>query len=195
MRKRDRQIPPELRDQWERDRAKKAERKRMRALARMQGVAELSSMSKSARGKQKVLSGARFQGNTIFAERVEDMSVLEELIRALLDHLEMKNLVLPSKSKEWRKRAHLLAEAFNLKSKSKGKGEGRCMTLTKTTRSGVGVNERTISWLVNGDNGESVHTPGRAARAIRHRDGDEVGKTAPRLSESNIGFKLLQQMG
>jgi R3H domain len=197
MRKKDRHIPPELRDQWDRDRAKKAEHKHARALARTQEAIDLSSTPKSSRGKQQVLGGARFQGDTLYTDRIHDMSTLEQLIRTFLDNLDAKNMVLPPKGKEWRKRAHILADVFSLKSKSKGKGEGRFMTLIKTTRSGFGVNERKVSALVNGGNSESYHGSERARlkTTIRHRDGDEVGKMAPRLSESNIGFKLLQQMG
>jgi len=29
----------------------------------------------------------------------------------------------------------------------------------------------------------------------RHREGEEVGKTAPRLDDSNVGFRLLETMG
>ena len=194
MSKKDRHIPPELRDIWNRDREKKADRKRVREIARMRGLADLSPTRKSSRGKDKVLGGARFRGDTLFADRINDLGFLEELIRTFLDNLDAKNLVLPPKGKEWRKRAHSLADAFSLKSKSKGKGDKRYVTLIKTTRSGVRVNEQKVSTLVNGRIGQSNPTSERA-RTIRHRDGDEVGKMAPKLSESNIGFKLLQQMG
>ena len=29
----------------------------------------------------------------------------------------------------------------------------------------------------------------------KHREGDEVGKAAPKIGESNIGFKMLANMG
>jgi R3H domain len=195
MRKKDRDIPPELHDQWERDRAKKADRKRLRTLTRLQSAENASPTRRSSRRNENVLGGARVQGNTVYADRVNTLSVLEELIRKFLGNLDMMQLVLPPKGKDWRKRAHLLAEAFNLKSKSTGKGEGRFMTLIKTTRSGISINERKIFRLVGGDNGEGFKASHGGAKPVRHRDGDEVGKMAPRLSGSNVGFKLLQQMG
>ena len=194
LRKKDRVIPSRLRDRWERDRAKKAELKRIRALSRMQAAADLSPMRKSSKRKEKVLGGARFLGNTLYVDRVADMNTLEQFIRTFLATLELDKMVLPPKGKEWRKRAHSVALAFNLRSKSEGKGDGRFITLIKTTKSGVNVNQRKVSRLINGDIGEG-NAPERGPTKIRPRDGDEVGKMAPRLSNSNVGFKLLQQMG
>ena len=217
-RKQDRVIPPELRDQWERDRAKKAERKRIRALARIQGAADLSRTRKSSRRVQQVFGGARFQGDTLYVEHISDMTALVEMIRTFVDNLETSKMVLPPKTKKWRQRAHLFAGAFHLKSVSAGNGDGRFMTLTKTTRTGVKVNERKVSflitgnkgggktrsganvnarkvsWLTNGNNGGG-NTSEKGGSRVRPRDGEEVGMMAPRLSDSNVGFKLLQQMG
>ncbi|KAF8493604.1 hypothetical protein JB92DRAFT_2818605 [Gautieria morchelliformis] len=195
MRKKDRHIPPGLRDQWERDRAKKADRKRLRALARLQSAENASPTRRSSRRNEKILGGARVQGRTIYVDHVNTLGVLEELIRKFLGNLDMTQLVLPPKKKDWRRRAHLLAEAFNLMSKSTGKEQRRFMTLIKTTRSGININEKKIYRLVSGDNGEGFKASQGGAKPVRHRDGDEVGKMAPRLSDSNVGFRLLQQMG
>ncbi|KIJ49398.1 hypothetical protein M422DRAFT_225076 [Sphaerobolus stellatus SS14] len=111
-------------------------------------------------------------------------------------------MVLPPKSKDFRRRAHLLADAFNLKSKSQGKGESRFTTFLKSTRSGIQIDERKISMLVRGHSGEGFRMHGQSAKVkpakpvrARQKDGDVVGHAAPKLSDTNIGFKLLQQMG
>jgi hypothetical protein len=96
---------------------------------------------------------------------------------------------------------HEIAMAFNLKSVSKGKGTTRYTILTKTTRSGDQVNEGRIAWLVRrsegrGDSFISEDRKGKGVLKVpRHREGDVVGKAAPRLNGSNVGFRLLEKMG
>lgn len=92
-----------------------------------------------------------------------------------------------------------MAIAFNLKSASNGKGDGRYTTLTKTTGSGIGINESKVRRIVKvkGDN-VFIQPGGKGRNTVvmpRHRDGDEVGKAAPKIGETNIGFKMLASMG
>ncbi|KAF8530398.1 hypothetical protein BU17DRAFT_79155 [Hysterangium stoloniferum] len=193
-RKKDKHIPPNLRDQWERDRAKKAERKQARELERKQATIDgaLSHGGKLLKKQQKLFGkdNARIRGDTLYTGPIDSLGSLETLIRKFISNLELKHLELPPKPKDWRRQVHLLADAFRLKSKSQGKEKARYITLSKTTRSGVAqTNEHKVSRLVGGHSG-------KAARVyVRHKDGDEVGGAAPRLNDTNVGFKLLQQMG
>ncbi|KAG1871371.1 hypothetical protein DFJ58DRAFT_496904 [Suillus subalutaceus] len=36
---------------------------------------------------------------------------------------------------------------------------------------------------------------GRFDTVPRHKDGDEVGKAAPKIGETNVGFRMLASMG
>lgn len=110
-------------------------------------------------------------------------------------------MALPPTNKETRKNVHELAIAFGLKSVSKGKGEARYTTLAKTTRSGVRVDEAKVGKIMRrsggaGARGDSfVDGGGRSGPMPRHREGDEVGKAAPKLTQANIGFRMLALMG
>lgn len=202
-RKKDKHIPAQLQAQWDKDRAKKAEKRREREIARLQEAIEKSPAGKGKlkSKKNKLLAnvGLFFDGDTLHTGEIEDLAVLETIIRKFISSLQLTRMILPPKSKDFRKRAHFLADAFNLKSKSQGKGEDRFTTFVKTTRSGVGINEYKVTQLVKGHSGAGFHVSGKAAKTkpvrVKHRDGDVVGQAAPKLTDTNIGFKLLQQMG
>jgi hypothetical protein len=114
-------------------------------------------------------------------------------------------MILPPMDKESRRRVHLIADCFTLKSVSKGKGKDRYTTLIKTTRSGLNIKEDKVEWILRGaksrgDRGGFSQAWDRRAgddgkKEVRHRDGDVIGAKAEKLDASNIGFKLLQQMG
>lgn len=103
-------------------------------------------------------------------------------------------------AKDARAAVHELATAFNLKSQSKGKGSGRYTTLTKTTRSGVGINEGKVRAILK-RNGVQVSVMTKGGRGggkmgtMKPKEGEEVGKTAPRIDRGNIGFRMLAAMG
>jgi len=110
------------------------------------------------------------------------MSALEELIREFVEDIGGKDsLVLPPMDKQTRANVHQLATAFHLKSKSQGKGDGRFTTLFRTSRTGTGIKEWKVEKLVYGRQRKGL---------TRHREGDEVGKSAPKIGEGNLGFKL-----
>lgn len=180
-------LPAELQAVWDNDRAKKAENKRLRALARLEAAADPLSYNKGGKkGRKAMLAAARLDPTiTVLPNRVVDMATLVEQIRRFVGDIGGPvSMSLPPTDKATRKNIHEMAIAFNLKSVSKGKGDARYTTLTKTTRTGLGVNEGKVAKIarrgatgrggaafVSGDKGK-----GRAAPMPRHKDGDEVGK-------------------
>ncbi|KIM75681.1 hypothetical protein PILCRDRAFT_666166 [Piloderma croceum F 1598] len=198
-RKKGMNIPIELQDQWARDRSKKAENKRARAKARLEAAADpLLPKKGGKKGHKAILAAAKLDPSSSIPERVVDMVTLEQQIRRFLADISGKaTMVLPPMNKESRKQVHELATAFHLKSQSKGKGDGRYTTLMKTTRSGIAIDERKVGRVVK--HGRVFMQPGaKGKNAIimpRHKDGDEVGKAAPKIGEANIGFKMLASMG
>jgi hypothetical protein len=115
------------------------------------------------------------------------LSIVEELIRDFVEDIGGRDaLVLPPMEKPMRAKVHELATAFHLKSRSQGKGDGRFTTLFRTSRTGTVIKEWKIEKLVHGS---------QRRRVVRHKEGEEVGKAAPKIGEGNLGFKLLQQMG
>jgi len=175
---------------WERDRVKKAERKKARHLARLKTDQLTPKERKRQRRKSKheLLQAGLVDPETGLPDSRPDLEVIESLIRKFVDDIGGKeSIVLPPMDKPTRANVHELAKAFNLKSKSQGKGDGRFTTLYKTSRTGIGIKEWKVEKLVYGLS--------KKKRVTGHREGDEVGKSAPKIGEGNIGFKLLQQMG
>ncbi|CAK5275125.1 unnamed protein product [Mycena citricolor] len=195
-------IPHELQEQWDRDRGKKAEYKRNRELARLAAAADpLSAKKGGKKGRKAMKAAARLDPTiTVLPNRVIDMSSLEQQIRRFIGNIGgPQSMTLPPCDKATRKSVHEMAMAFGLSSVSKGKGDSRYTTLTKTTRTGLVVNEKKIGRIVRqgGSRGQEFvqSARGRAPVMPKHRDGDEVGKAAPKISQSNVGFKLLAMMG
>ncbi|KAJ7621039.1 hypothetical protein FB45DRAFT_992151 [Roridomyces roridus] len=182
-------IPAELQDIWDRDRAKKAENKRRRALERLELAADpLAHHKGGKKGRKAMLAAARTDPTiTVLPNRVIDMTTLVQQIRRFVGDIGGPvSMSLPPTDKATRKNIHEMAIAFNLKSVSKGKGDSRYTTLTKTTRTGLRVDERKVGKLARrGGDGRGGAAFGR----------DEVGKAAPKIGQSNIGFKMLALMG
>lgn len=105
--------------------------------------------------------------------------------------------------KESRRRVHLLADAFNLKSKSVGKGGDRRITLIRTTRSGTQIKEGKIRSLLKGRFRSAVFTSphdrragdGAGAKFGKTKEGDVVGHRAEKINAENRGYQLLERMG
>ncbi|KAF7972549.1 hypothetical protein HWV62_17756 [Athelia sp. TMB] len=204
-RQKDKVVPAQLQDQWEQDRAKKAEYKRVRAQARLDAAADAVSFKAGGKkGRKAMRAAAKLDPDSDVPNRITDMFTVEQQIRRFLENIGGKqNMVFPPMDKSSRKQVHELAIAFNLKSQSKGKGSGRYTTLIKTTRSGIGIDERKIRRIVGSASarGGSFMSPvfnsgGRGGGAVpRHKEGDEVGKAAPKIGQSNVGFKMLALMG
>ncbi|KAL0573333.1 squalene synthetase-like protein [Marasmius crinis-equi] len=204
----DKDLPPGLAELWEKDRAKKAERRRERDLEKLMQAAD--PLAKKKGGKKGRKAAARLANLdptiSVLPNRIIDMTTLVQQIRRFLDDIGgPRQMALPPTNKETRKMVHELAQAFNLKSVSKGKGNDRYTTLTKTTRSVSGiVNEKKVGKVVRWGRARGVEFASKedwtddrkkGARMPKHREGDEVGKAAPKINETNVGFRLLAAMG
>lgn len=140
------------------------------------------------------------EARSIAPGAIVDMVSLEAQIRRFVEDVGgRKTLAFPPMDKEMRKRVHEMAEAFGVVSKSKGNGDKRYTTLFKTSRV---VNEGKVKSLMkrNRDKGmgkgkSKGKGKDKGGQLPRHREGDEVGKNASKIGESNIGFKLLASMG
>jgi R3H domain len=167
-------IPEELRGQWERDRAKKAERKRLRELERVAAAVDPFTGHKGGKKARK----ARLAAASAVPMNLE--TVVQHMRRFVADIGGSNTLSLPPMDVEMRKSVHQLAHAFNLKSRSQGKSNNRFTTLMKKTLSGVGVNEKRIARVLGKlPSGHVTHgdrkAKGRAGER-RPRDGEVVGE-------------------
>lgn len=179
-------LPENLRDQWEQDRAKKAENKRKWQVARLEVASDpLTEKKGGKKGLKAMLAAARADpdGPIELPNRIVDLSTLEQQIRRFLENLGgPSSMTLPPCDKETRRKVHLLADAFSLKSASKGNGEKRYTTLTKTSWSGLGeVREGKVRSILREDNGYWAGGRGGKGRVqptslAKHREGEEVGK-------------------
>ncbi|KAJ3553539.1 hypothetical protein NP233_g12622 [Leucocoprinus birnbaumii] len=201
-------LPPELLDQWELDRQRKAERKRERELEKLIAATEPLTRKKGGKkGRKTMMKASSLDPSTINLgpNRIIDLTTLTQQIRRFVNDLSgPQTMSLPPANKETRKNVHELALAFGLKSISKGKGDARYTTLNKTSRSGIG---RIDEWKVQkvlrraggrgarGDSFDSFEDRKKGRIVPKHREGDEVGGTAPKIGEGNIGFKMLAAMG
>ncbi|CAE6448867.1 unnamed protein product [Rhizoctonia solani] len=191
-------IPAELQAQWERDRQKKAENKRLRALQRQVTALE-NSPKRGAGSKAKFL----FNSGPLLT-----LSDVETRLRSFVNNLAQNNMAFPAMDKESRRRIHLMAECFKISTTSKGKGVGRYVTLKRTSRTGIGIDEKKIRRLVNAANeaegGGAVAfnkayyrrvDDGPAKSKIKTQDGEIIGHKAAKIGEDNVGHKLLSKMG
>ncbi|KAH9949094.1 hypothetical protein B0H21DRAFT_730565 [Amylocystis lapponica] len=200
-RRRDRDVPLELKAQWDKDREKKAENKRKRRQDMLEAAADPMAQHKGGKkGRKAMLAAARLDKSVEVPNRVVDFVSLEQQIRRFLADIGgRRTMSLPPADKGTRKKVHELASAFNLKSQSKGDGPGRYTTLTKTSRSGIKINERKIRRILQTETGDWSAPRGNGkvptSSLNKHREGEEVGKEAPKIGESNIGFKMLASMG
>ncbi|EGO00366.1 hypothetical protein SERLA73DRAFT_180944 [Serpula lacrymans var. lacrymans S7.3] len=198
-------IPIELQSQWEKDRLKKAEYKRMRNEARLLAAMDPLTPKKGGKKGRKASLAAALLDDAMPNKVVDLVSLDRQIRRFIADLGGRQEMVLPPMDKSSRKVVHELANAFNLKSMSKGRGKHRYTTLIKTTRTGINVREGKIRGILRRTGGGRFDRPddrgsgkGKGtdrAQAPRHRDGDEVGKAAPKIGENNIGFKMLASMG
>jgi hypothetical protein len=192
-------VPLDLQAQWQKDREKKAERKRERELQRLLDASDPMAPKKGGKkGRKASRTAAAIEASVNLPNRVFDVHSLEKQIRRFIADIGgARTLALPPLPKDERKKVHELAIAFNLKSQSKGKGPGRYTTLIKTTKSGVAIDERKISRIVGTTQVYFLNNSKRGPKPVmpRHREGEEVGKAAPKIDGSNIGFRMLESMG
>lgn len=132
-----------LQSQWEKDRSKKGDYKKARALARAEEFSQSPHLSKKS-PKPPLSIGPN------------DASTLNIQIKHFLSvDIGKKSLSLPAMSKKSRVAVHLLAELYGLKSKSLGKGKDRFPVLERTSRSAVaGVDERRVRAIIGTAAGE-----------------------------------------
>lgn len=186
-----RELPAELQKMWAKDRAKKAEYKRAREETRLlDAVDPISPKKGGKKGRKAMRAAARLDPEELaeIKNAIVDMVTLEGQIRRFISDTGGKNnMVLPPMNKASRKEVHELANSFNLKSQSKGKGKGRYTTLIKSTNMRA-IDERKVKSVMKKHGGRFDTMP-------RHKDGDEVGKAAPKIGETNVGFKMLASMG
>lgn len=158
-------IPPELHDQWARDREKKAEKKRARELERLAVLLDPYPASRKAKGKKQekgrqaaaaafahmiprsaeevaelfdVSSGEDAELSAIMkGKKVRSLllpptlEIIDRMVRDFLMDKGKTTITLPPMDKEARKKVHMLAECYDLKSKSKGKGHQRFPWVTR----------------------------------------------------------------
>lgn len=177
-------LPPDLQEQWEKDRSQKAENKRKRQLARLEAAADPMTKKKGGKkGIKAMLAAARVEedGPIELPNRVVNLSTLEQQIRRFIEKRGgPSSMTLPPCDKATRKKIHELADAFSLKSQSKGKGVARYTTLTKTSYTGTNIREGKVKRILREDDGDwgrpskKGRTP--ATSLAKHREGEEVGK-------------------
>ncbi|KZO95490.1 hypothetical protein CALVIDRAFT_156460 [Calocera viscosa TUFC12733] len=209
-------LPPELQILWDKDRAKKADYKRARAHERKRQLGNPFKTAKKDKGKKKGKSNPdesdTSESDSEFEpefEEITDMFSLERMIRVFLRDLGRSAMTLPAMDKESRRRVHLLADCFKLKSQSKGSGTDRFPILTKTTRSGIKIDEDKVERILRaskesgpGSNMASFNKAyfkrkdtGGAKKGGGHVEGEIVGAKAAKIADTNVGYKMLQLMG
>ncbi|KAF5377345.1 hypothetical protein D9757_007991 [Collybiopsis confluens] len=203
-------LPSDLVELWKRDRAKKAAYKQERELARLTAAADPFTEKKGGKkGKKAMLAAARLDPTiTVLPNRVIDFTTLVQQIHRFISNLDGPNTMsLPPANKQTRKDVHELATAFGLKSQSKGKGDARYTTLIKTTMTGISMSQKKVAKIVRRAGGgggsfggsdvwkKSAEKSQTRNGMPRHKEGDEVGKAAPKINETNVGFKMLASMG
>ncbi|KAJ3997723.1 hypothetical protein F5050DRAFT_1568754 [Lentinula boryana] len=209
----DKDLPPELAERWQKDRVKKAIRKQERELAKLAAAADpLTKKKGGKKGRKAMLAAAKLDPTiTVLPNRVIDMTTLVQQIRRFIDEIGGPSMMsLPPANKQTRKNIHELASVFNLKSQSKGHGDARYTTLIKTTKTGLKVDNKKVAKIVRRSGGfvndaefvggsdmwQKYAERSKVNKSMpKHREGDEVGKAAPKINETNIGFKMLASMG
>ncbi|MBW0479492.1 hypothetical protein O181_019207 [Austropuccinia psidii MF-1] len=189
----------ELQDQWETDRAKKAQQKKERAENRLLSPPKTKKQRKKAT-KQMEADGKEF-----------DFSIWDSKIRDFINlHPELTHYDLPPMKKKIRARIHLLANVYGLKSHSLGEGTARYTVLQRTHRtSSTNINKKKLKDILSTPRWQRCMEEGRNPNKSNHsdekiknrrickktREGMPIGKDVKHIGEENIGFKLLSKMG
>lgn len=180
-----RDLSPELQEQWEKDRAKKAKKKQERELERLIAVMDPATPRKGGKKSRKAtIAAAKLNPSIDIPHRIIDMESLELQIRRFIADASRSSMPLPATDKATRQKVHILAGAFNLKSKSNGKGTGRSTTLIKTKHTGYALNEKKIAGMMKGFKARASHDgpawKGKGNQDFsgqpKTQDGDVVGR-------------------
>ncbi|XXH01156.1 hypothetical protein Hte_007509 [Hypoxylon texense] len=196
----DSELEEAMKSTWQKDRLKKAEKKKAREELRSQGL--LGKNVKPDDLRIKYLGGMS----------LDDLA--NELETFLLGSQEQ--LVLPPFDKNTRKTIHALANKFKIKSQSAGKGTNRNPVLYRTKAtlpfdqvtfdSTFGRIKQTWFPRVDADEemvnktrilkrAEARSGKSRFKNSLTYRDGDVVGQHAAELGVENKGRAMLEKMG
>lgn len=210
------QLPPELEalsdddfknsmfDTFEKDRAKKRERKAAREQLRTEGM--LGSSGKKGKAD---LSIKYIEGMT--------MAQVRDELRIFLQDEGQHSRPFPPMDKKDRKTLHEIASAFNLKSKSVGTGKNRFPVLNKTS-STTAYSEAQFTRVMaassrgflrvsgagkgfGGKGGGNKFKPrggqggGFSSAATGLRNGEIVGAHAAEIGKDSFGHKMMEKMG
>ncbi|KAI2627488.1 hypothetical protein GGR54DRAFT_628640 [Hypoxylon sp. NC1633] len=196
----DSELEEAMRSTWQKDRLKKAQKKKARQELRSQG-----------------LLGKNIDPDDLRVKYLGGMS-LDDLANELEVFLlgSQVQLTLPPFEIGARKTIHALANQFKIKSQSSGKGEGRFPVLYRT-KATLPFNQATFdkifsrikqTWFPRVDADEKVVNESRIFKraearsgksrfknSLTYRDGDIVGQHATELGAENKGRAMLEKMG
>lgn len=200
----DDELKESMKETWDNDRTKKAQRKAERELLRAEGLLGVKN------GKKVDLGQKYDQGMTM-------KQIIYE-IRTFLQNDEMESRAFPPMDKRDRKALHELANVLNLKSKSIGTGHSRFPILYKTSQTPEYIDDDMFARLISkggkrgflknakapkGGPGKKGAAGGKvrafgggasmAAASLRH--GEIVGAGAAEIGKENFGHKLMEKMG
>ncbi|KAK9451075.1 uncharacterized protein V1518DRAFT_174189 [Limtongia smithiae] len=187
----DDELLEQLQTQWLQDKAAKTARRAQREEDRRQGM-----LGKKAKKTGRPDLKAKYRGKMTVAEL---RSEIEKFFFS-----DAENLALPPMDKASRRGAHVLAQAYQMKSKSIGQGKSRFTMLYKTARTAEALGMARGGDFGGGRSHFVASRGGRTAGAggggggsgqFRHREGDVVGSDAPEIGQDNIGRRLLEKMG
>ncbi|WVQ70948.1 hypothetical protein IAR50_000473 [Cryptococcus sp. DSM 104548] len=138
---------------------------------------------------------------------------VDDLISNFLDDKKQEQITLPLMDKATRKKVHMLAECYGVKSTSRGSGKKKSIALNKTKRSGVNVKTQVRDRLLGaapysgGMFYKALHSKTSAGKpkvkskdwgagqSAKPMEGAEVGFGAEKIGNDNVGHKLLSMMG
>ncbi|ODO07246.1 hypothetical protein L198_00825 [Cryptococcus wingfieldii CBS 7118] len=138
---------------------------------------------------------------------------VDDLIQNFLDDKKQEQITLPLLDKATRKKVHMLADCYGVKSNSRGSGKKKSIALNKTKRSGVNVKTQVRDRLLGaapysgGMFYKALHSKSSAGKpkvkgndwgagqSAKAMEGEEVGFGADKIGNDNVGHKLLSMMG
>ncbi|ROT37923.1 hypothetical protein SODALDRAFT_333688 [Sodiomyces alkalinus F11] len=189
----DSELEGQMQTAFNRNRLKKAERKRERQELRALGLLGRKTEPQDLRAK--------------YPHRMALDQIADELRSFLLGA--QSSSTLPPMDNHARKVIHELANKFYIKSKSTGAGNQRRPTLTRTVRTfkysedvfDVAISQVARKYYPTRDIAGSTALQKSSGRrgaghsATSYRDGEVVGGSAPELGQENRGRAMLERMG
>lgn len=207
----DEELEATLIAQWKKDRGSKKDKKRERQRLHQDGL--IGKKAKRARASHEMEDHGS-----------NELDSVHEHIKRFVTHEDyhgIEELPMPAMEKPTRRAAHLISQAYGLKSASQGSGKRRYITFYKTkhtavlpdadfleetmvrARRSLGFNSKYRDRLLPeaarqklGRSGKPMKTrSGGAGGAGRLRDGDLVGADAPEIATQNRGRQMLEKLG